>query len=62
MFANKVYFIVTGLALNLHTQKYYQQGTMVNVESVLTSKVSLQTVTAFTKSLSCLYFTKVIFH
>jgi len=62
MFANKVYFIVTGLAVNHHTHKYYQQGMMVNIESVLRSKVSRQTITTFSKSLSCLYFTKVIFH
>ena len=62
MVATKVYFIVTGLAVNLHTHRYYQQGMMVNVESVLRSEVSRQSVTTFSSSLSCLYFTKVIFH
>ena len=62
MLATKVYFIVTGLAVNLRTRRYYQQGMMVNVESVLRSEVSRETITTLSSSLSCLYFTKGIFH
>lgn len=62
MFANKVFFIVIGVAVNLHTRKFYGQGMMINVESVLQGKVSRYTISAKSKSLSCLYFTKAIFH
>ena len=48
MLATKVFFIVTGLAVNLHTRRYYKQGMMVNVESVLRSEVATQTITAST--------------